>query len=220
MVLAPDRKGDLVVLVADKNMQVAIDSILKRSEAMQLRYFTSVIFPHPRHDPGCRLESDAFLAPFASSFDHALVVFDRDGCGLDLERVRLEEEVEHKLSQRGWEGRSAVVAIDPELESWVWSDSPHVEKVLGWHNQNPSLREWLDKQGHLPLKQPKPSDPKTAMLAAIRHVRKARSPVIFRLLAERVSFERCTDAAFSKLVSTLRTWFPLNSSRGLDKILG
>jgi hypothetical protein len=33
------------------------------------------------------------------------------------------------LFTSGWENRAAAVVLDPELEIWVWSDSPEVEAV-------------------------------------------------------------------------------------------
>ncbi len=41
-------------------------------------------------------------------------------------------------------------------------------------------------------------------------LRKPRSSAIYRALAESVSFRRCIDPAFQKLVTTLQTWFPPN----------
>ena len=43
---------------------------------------------------------------------------------------------------------------------------------------------------------------------ALGQVRKPRSSATFRQIAEKVSFNNCTDAAFLKLLTTLRKWFP------------
>ena len=36
-----------------------------------------------------------------------------------------------------------LVVIDPELEMWVWSDSPHLPKELGLKDDMASLTKWL-----------------------------------------------------------------------------
>jgi hypothetical protein len=44
----------------------------------------------------------------------------------------MENDLEARLSQSGWpSGCCAAIVIDPELELWVWSRSPHVPAVLG-----------------------------------------------------------------------------------------
>ena len=74
---------DLVILVADKQMEFAIRGLLGRYRALGIRQITYAIYRHPNSDPGCRLESDSFLRSFHSNFRYALVLFDRDGCGAE-----------------------------------------------------------------------------------------------------------------------------------------
>jgi hypothetical protein len=97
--------------------------------------------------------------------------------------------------------------IDPELEVWVWSQSPEVDRALGWSQRQPDLRTWLQSQDLLLERGQKPVDPKRAMHEALRCVRKPPSAAIFSQLAQNVSTQRCRDSAFLKLRSTLRTWF-------------
>jgi hypothetical protein len=65
------------------------------------------------------------------------VLFDYYGCGAEHEMApeEIEDEVEEKLSRSGWEDRARCVVIDPELEVWVWSDSPEVDRCLGWKSE-------------------------------------------------------------------------------------
>ena len=112
---------------------------------------------------------------------HALVVFDREGSGHESDPVSdLEEEVTRRLAAAGWGDRAAAIAIDPELEVWVWSDSPHVDRCLGWEGEQPSLRAWLEEQGMWPPGEPKPQDPKLAVELALRRARKPRSSALYR----------------------------------------
>lgn len=66
---------------------------------------------------------------------------------------------------------------------------------------------WLESLGFWRASTPKPSRPKEAMEAVLRRNRKPRSSSIYRGLAEKVSFQRCTDRAFVKLADCLRRWF-------------
>lgn len=199
---------DLVVLVADKDMEYALRGILSRSASLQIRGLTTDIYPHPAHDPGCLRHSDNFLRSFAKRYAHAMVLFDREGCGQEsLSREEIEEDVEDRLSRSGWGDRAAAVVIDPELETWVWSDSPNVDRTLGWAGRTPNLRSWLVSHGVSFNAAGKPDGPKTAMQTALRAAQKAKSPNRFLELAQTVSFDRCADPAFHKLLERLRAWF-------------
>ncbi len=122
--------------------------------------------------------------------------------------MELEREVEARLLSSGWADRAAAVCLDPELECWVWSDSPEVTVALGWASRQPDLRSWLAARGLWEAGTLKPADPKKAVVEALYEVRKPRSSAVYRQLAERVSLQRCSDPAFLRLCQVLRTWFP------------
>ena len=199
---------DLVILVADKNTEQGIRGLLSRPEALAIRQITYDVFVHPDRDPGCRTRADTFLHPFEGQYSHALVLFDREGCGSAAARESLQDAVLESVSRSGWGNRCAVIVLDPELEIWVWSDSSHVDDVLGWNSQPLPLRIWLREQGYLDQGQTKPARPKEAMEAALREVRKPRSSSLYRQLAERVSLRGHSEPAFCELLSTLQAWFP------------
>jgi hypothetical protein len=202
-------KNDLVVLVADTNMEQTFKGLLARHRSLGIRAITYNIYKHPRHDPGCRNEGHDFLRIFAGQYDYALVLFDHEGCGKEDEPPDdLEKDLEKRLASNGWHNRSKVIILRPELEIWVWSDSPRVDECLGWAGRRPSLRAWLHDEGLWEPDVVKPDDPKLAVEKALREVRLPRSSSIYRQLAERVPLERCTDASFRKLRETLQQWFP------------
>ena len=75
-------RNDLVVLVADKDMEMALQGIFSRREslsALGIRSFTYEIYRHPEHDPGCYKSSHEILRSSHQLFDHALVLFDYEG---------------------------------------------------------------------------------------------------------------------------------------------
>jgi hypothetical protein len=199
---------DLIVLVADKDMESALKGLLARNLALGIREISFDIFVHPYKDPGCVNTADQFVRSFINQYRFALIMFDREGCGRFVGRENLEADVEQRLIRVGWENRSAAVVLDPELEVWIWTRSYHVAEALGWNNQRPSLRSWLINQNYLGETQNKPLRPKEAMEAALRNVKKPRSASIYLQLAQNVSLQGHEEPAFVKLQTTLQTWFP------------
>jgi len=205
-----DYEKDLVILVADKNMEAAVQGLFSRRAALDIRPVNIDIYSHPEHDAGCLGKSHDFLRPMHRKYGHAIVMFDREGCGNESKtREKLEEEVENNLKANGWESRSATIVLDPELEIWVWSESSHVDECLGWENRRPDLRTWLknNRVGYWSEKAIKPERPKESVEAALKVVRKPRSSSIYKKLAGRVSFGGCTDPAFEKFRKVLQCWF-------------
>lgn len=207
MVNRPD-VDDLLVLVADANIEFTIKGLLTRPQALGIRPITARVLPHPERDPGCLLRAPEFLRAFRNQYQHALVIFDREGCGRDTHsREELEAELERRLAPH-WGKLAAAVVLDPELEVWLWSDSPHVDRILGWEGREPDLRSWLVQEDYAEQREAKPGRPKEAVEHALRLARKPRSSALYRKLAGTVSFQRCTDPAFARLLDVLRIWFP------------
>jgi len=206
-------RKDLILLVADKNMEASLKGLLSRFQSLKFRQVTFDLYVHPERDPGCLLRAHDFLRPFASQYERALVLLDHDGCGQESdERSMLESALEKRLGETGWEGRAAAVIIAPELENWVWSDSPKVDIALGWGDKTPPLRAWLGEKDLLQVGAVKPAEPKRAVELALRATRKPRSSAIYFELAQGVSTARCTDPAFAKLRRCLREWFPASAA--------
>jgi len=201
---------DLVVLVADSDMEAGFNGLLLRHQSLAIRSVTFEIFRHPSRDPGCRTDAHNFLRPHTGSFAHGLVVLDRYGCGEDSPAEEIEARIEANLVRNGWDDRAAAIVIDPELEAWVWSASPHVAGILGWGQRNLALNDWLIQNGFLTEGILKPLEPKKAMQEVLRTVSKVRSQHLYRKLAEQVSLVNCQDRAFNRLCTVLREWFPVD----------
>lgn len=137
------------------------------------------------------------------------MLFDHDGCGrASTAPDDLANQVRQRLEANGWTGRAEAVVLAPELEVWVWSDSPHVAECLGWAGRQPLLREWLAATGQWPAGQAKPTNPKRAMEAALREARKPRSSAIYLDLASKASLRSHDEPAFLCFQQALRRWFP------------
>jgi len=199
---------DLIILVADKDAKYALQGVLSRPERLGIRSVRYRIEQHPMRDGGCRSQGVAYLRAFRRQFKHSLLIFDHEGCGVEEELVEaIETRMETEMDKAGWVGKSAVIVIEPELDAWVWSDSPHVSDILGWKTQSQDLRAWLESKGWIVQGAIKPHRPKEALDAVLRKARRPHSAILYRELAENVSLQRCTDRAFAKLRSILLRWF-------------
>jgi hypothetical protein len=199
--------NDLICLVADKNMEAAIAELLKRHAALRIRQITAEVFVHPRRDGGVFREGVQFIRPYKDKYQHGLLLLDAawGGSGRNAEDVKAV--LDSELAKAKLDRWARAIVIDPELEVWVWSDSPHVAKALGWSEGQSALLSWLRQNGLWQAEDRKPRDPKTALERALWTVRKPRSSAIYRTLAQTVSVERCQDAAFLRLRNTLQEWF-------------
>jgi hypothetical protein len=190
-------------------MEAAIKAILSRDRDIGTRQVVFDVYPHPHHDAGVLGECHHFLRPFLRSHNFAIAMFDRDGCGSEAPAERLRQEAQNNLTVNGWRDRSAVFILDPELEIWVWANSPRVATALGWKDSR-GLTQWLRTNGYLRQNETKPTRPKEAMHAALRAARKPKSTAIYQHIASGVRLEECTDRTFMSFVQELVAWFPQN----------
>ena len=202
---------DLVILAADKDLEFALRGMLSRPEALGIRPVeaNTDIFVEPEHDPACALRGVDFLDNLSEQYRYGLLIFDYEGSGKEATAPQeLQENLNAKFVSSTWGERARAIVLSPELEIWIWSDSPHVDEVVGWKNRNPKLRPWLIEQDYLQEDEAKPARPKEAFEAALREARKPRSASLYQQIAKRVSLRRCTDTAFLELKGILSNWFP------------
>ena len=202
-------KVDLFCLGADKNMEAAISGLLMRPESMGIRQVNHQIGVHPERDLGCFHNGPEFLREFRSKAHHSLVVLDHAWDGVPTDTgSQLELMLEDRLKQASMKDWAKAVVIDPELEAWVFAQSPHVSDSLGWEGSTATLRAALEVQELWAVGDAKPRDPKAAVEWALYQARLPRSSSIYRKLARRVSTTSCTDRAFSRFRRLLQGWFP------------
>ena len=200
---------DLVILAADKDLEYALKGLLARPEALGIRPVDADIFVEPEHDPACALRGVDFLGNLSAQYGHGLLIFDHKGSGREAMTPQdLQTSLNKAFAGSVWGERARAVVLSPELEAWIWSDSPHVDAVAGWRYRDPKLRLWLIEQNYLRESEAKPKRPKEAFEAALREAQKPRSASLYQQMAERVSLRRCTDAAFLELKGILSDWFP------------
>jgi hypothetical protein len=204
------RELDLIVLGADADAEWPVRTLLeKRHAALHIRPISCKVIRCSGHDAGVYQLAKDLLRPYVKRADYALVMLDREGSGREKQTAnRIELELEKRLERNGWSSqdggsRCAAIVLDPELEVWVWSRSPHVYTVLGLDAQ--TLQQLLAGFERGP--EGKPRRPKEALQAALRRSGRPFSAAIFREWAEKVSLD-AHERAFDKFRSTLQVWFP------------
>jgi len=199
---------DLVVLVADNDLEYALKGLFSRPERLGVRSIEADIHIHPEHDPACALRGVEFLSSFSRLYEHGLLMFDHEGSGQEQQSREAMQEDLNKDLRSLWGNRARAIVLLPELESWVWSDSPHVDYVAGWKGRRPPLRDWLKEQGWLREGEVKPDRPKEAFQAALREAGMRRSHSLYQEIAEKVSLRRCQDPSFQEFREIVQEWFP------------
>lgn len=201
---------NLIAVVADADMEWTLRTLLNKRQAdLSIRPIESQVVRDPGRDAGVFRQAHNLLRLYLNQADYALVMLEREGSGVkaDFSAKEMEDDIEDRLMRNGWRTsagtpRAAAIVLDPELEIWVWSQSPHVARALGLTTEQ--VKTVLAK---FPLSENgKPQRPKEAMLAALRVGRKPHSSRICQELAQTVSLQS-DERAFAKLRHTLQTWF-------------
>lgn len=198
-------------------MAEAVGGLLERDQIHQAIGCAPIRFDARRdikvaagqNDPGLYVRANELLRPLAAEYRHAVVIVDEEWEGSPGEEEIARRLGEH-LVDAGWsEETSLPLVVRPEADVWLWSDSPHSATALGWPSWE-ELRPALERQGFLAADKKKPERPKEAAEWALKNCgRKApRSAALYRQVASKVSVRRCEEAALTRLLRALRTWFP------------
>jgi hypothetical protein len=209
---------DCFFLVADKDMRFALKGLLDRAGVHRSLGCAEFLFDDAEdilvagnHDPGIFRNSAGFSRPIQRSHQHLVVMLDNDWGGSPGPDA-IHEQITADLGRSGWpEGSFAVIVIDPELEVWMWQESPHLERALAFNAARfgaPSLRQWLAAKALWLPDHDKPREPKKAFTAALARASRPRSATIYEEIASSVTLRRCTDPSFQRLCACLRRWFP------------
>jgi hypothetical protein len=215
---------DLIVLVADKDMELTMMALLNRHQSFNIREINFKIVPHINRDNGCFQEAEKFLQIYQEEYTHALVLFDYHGSGPDVRTNKLShketvQDVENRLQKSGWKAANAkAIVSNPELEIWLWTDSTHhLEDLLSWKDSKKPKEYLQSTTKHWITGELKPQFPKDAFDAILNHTGKRRSSDWFKKLAERMSFKNCQDPNFLKLKEVLVNWFGIPSTTSITE---
>jgi hypothetical protein len=217
---------DCVFILADGTMRAMFEGFLDRAHfsrrlkvgEFQLEATTDLIVAVGSRtdtsgfDSGLYSNARVWLDPLLGHYRHAIVVLDNDWDG-SPGVVAIREKIRKDLVESGWhQDQIEVIVIDPELESWVWQDSVHVERAFRYRRDEISLRMRLQRDGWWDDGQPKPTRPKEAFESLKRELRLRPAAVVFNEIASSITVANCTDPAFQQLCTTLRRWFPTDDA--------
>jgi len=209
---------DCYFLVADKDMKFALKGLFERPETHRSLGCGPFTFDIEKdclvagnHDPDLHGKSAGYARPIQRSHQYLVVMLDSTwggSPGADAIRGNITGD----LHRSGWrKDRFAVIVIEPELEAWMWQESPHVDDALAFNAKvfgTPTLRTWLENQGLWLPGDPKPREPKRAFAETLARASRPRSSTIYQRIASRVTLQNCCDVAFKTLCESLRRWFP------------
>lgn len=202
--------NDLIVLVADKNMQHAVSGALERPQSLGIRDITFEIVTHANRDPGVRKTGAELLRIKKGGSKHGVMMLDFEGSGTNKSTgIELESELDEQLGPV-WASNAKAIVIEPELEIWMWGAENAIKEVFNW-NQPIGIRKWIESQGYEVMSNGKPARPKEALQSVMRVQRKPLSSALYYEISRRISLRKCADPAFVRLREQLLEWFGPNS---------
>lgn len=210
-------KRPCVILVADSNIAAAFKGYFGRNQwhlSLGCAYFEfnadvggDLLVDEGGNDPGVFTKGHELLRPYLRSHHRALVVLDCEWDGSPGKEA-IELGITDNLVASGWSADAVkVIAIEPELENWLWQDKPQVAEALKYRG-DVGLRQFLEQHNWWPQGAVKPPRPKEAAEWVLRQTRTPRSSSIYQRLAAHISIKGCTDAAFADMHAQLQVWFP------------
>lgn len=206
---------DCLFFVADKTMRETFLGFLSREDrAAQLGCGNfdfdpaeDLFFAAGQNDPGLYTRAGSLLSPFLQSHRKAVVVLDCDWDG-SPGQAQILLNITTQLQQSGWALEDVIViAIEPELEQWIWQDSPVLSDELRMEAPQ-GLKATLSQRGLWRAEDAKPQSPKDLFIQLRRENNVKLSSSIFKRIASRVPVAACGDDEFRRLVAQLQAWFP------------
>ena len=106
-------KQDLIILLADLDAENTIRSLLDhRTTDLNIRRITYETKRHSMRDSGCFQQAHELVRSYLRTHSHALVLFDRHGCGKDATSSEdIEADVEKRLRRNGWTQDSCACVV-------------------------------------------------------------------------------------------------------------
>ncbi|MGI5922318.1 MAG: methylation-associated defense system protein MAD4 [Lentisphaeria bacterium] len=206
---------DCIFLLADKNMKAAFEGFLTRESFCQslgcgifdFDPCQDIAVASGDSDPGLYVRGHELLRPYQATHRYAVVVLDAEWEGSPGKEAIIGNLTEN-IKKTGWKSDCfVVIAIEPELENWIWQQSDHVAKGLGF-NDSSELMANKELQAAWPQGQPKPTSPKDILEKLLLKRKIPRSSALYKKITSKVSIKRCLDSEFQRLCESLRTWFP------------
>jgi len=208
---------DLLFLVTDGTMEQILLGFFGREQPhrsigcgpidLDLEPDSDIIVFAGANDSGGYKGTADWLRGWSRNYRHVVVMIDAEWDGSPgADAIR--EKIERDIADAGWsEDAGLALVLEPEVDIWLWADSPHVATAMRWPSKQ-ELREALVREGFLGADEAKPKRPKEAAEWALRQRGVRRSRALYKKIASQVSLKGCNDPALLQLVEALRRWFP------------
>lgn len=201
-------KLDLIVVAADPVMSKMVTKLLEvRTIALNIRDITFEVVTDQHNDPGVFSDPCRLLTGFEGKARHAIALLD---CAWDGTpgKAQIESKIAQDFDKQFKDGWARAIAIEPELEVWVFAKEAHLKNAINWTDAETSPRQWLESQGEWASDDPKPHDPKSALQKLCTKQRIPFAGRIHTHIAQHSGFADCVDSSFLRLRSLLQEWFP------------
>jgi hypothetical protein len=164
--------------------------------SLRTRPFTyEIIVDYQGNDPGVYARAHELLDFYRHTHTYAIVVLDKAWQGAPSSAQKIRRYITKNLVKRGWYKENVeVIVIEPELEAWIWQDSPHIAKAFEYDPPGyTSIRKWLEAEGFWKAADLKPVQPKEAFELLAKKADVPLSGAIYRDITSRISVSQCQD---------------------------
>ena len=212
-------KKDLIIRVADADMERFLHAILNKPKALGIRpiQFDIERNTDARGDSGMRANGVELTRMDKDDYHKEVLMWDYQGCGHEHKKSAqiVATETQDHLDRISWQDNSAVIIIEPELERWLW----YCEQAIAAHLQKTvtELQQWSEtyaNQQNMSLADLKESDPKGLFVYIVcTRLRRTRTPRNYEQIGKHASIKNLqTCESFRQFIKTLQTWFPPSTS--------
>jgi len=151
--------------------------------------------------------------------EKALLLWDYHGSGQEkrYSPEQSEDMIQRRLDGISWADNSGAVVIVPELEAWLWCTAPSVARYLsveqvkwaGW------LEGYATKRRSTVVKVVEEQPKEVFEYICIEKLKRSISPRDFEEIGRIADISALEHSrSFAKILSLLRTWFPLSEDEG------
>lgn len=189
---------DLLVIVEGRRDEEVLRAVLERGRQLRIRQIT---FEFLRRAGAVYTEGPEIAQLEKHRFDKVILLWDHaDSQYANHKPNRAQGIVQAKLNERTLKNCSKAIAVDPELEIWLWQDKSAIAKALGVSIGQ--INQWIMGRAVTRF-------PKETLEWVCKQVNKKPDAALWgkiACLADLKLWEQCYS--FRLFCKTLRKWFP------------
>lgn len=209
---------DLIVVVPDGAIeQVATTLLEHRASRLGMKKVRFEVRKDIFHDSSSKAATVNLLRGYIRTHRYALVMRDLEGSGWEAEGSEaMEKAFKNELAANGWPNRVEVIALEPEIESWLRFDSAKFHDLVEEQARRNKPATALTVAASVVIAvqanggatSGKPTRPKEVFEDVLAKFGIPRSNSLYGKLARNESLSGCRVASFNRFTKLLRDWFP------------